>query len=354
MKNKKLKIMLFVYSAINFGDNLFVYILLKKYPEIDFYIQMQDEEYKKIYKSFKNIHFIDEPRDVNTVDVKQYDAMIYVGGSIFMESEYAIHEMKEFKNLIEICNSQNKKFFYMSSNFGPYKTNEYVDMARENFKNSGICFRDKKSYKLFEDIETVKYAPDMAFATDMPKVKKEKKSIGISVINLGIRDNLRHKQEAYEDLIKRIIIKFAKRNYKVKMFSFSQSEQDDEAIRRIFDTVPEEYKDKVGIQYFDEGIEKYLEEYAKMEYMVCTRFHSMILSLLCNQKIYNLTYNQKQDNVIKENRLFFYYKKIQDIDFLTKVRKIYFRKARKGKVKRLIKESQKQFENIESVQKERK
>ena len=89
-----------------------------------------------------------------------------------------------------------------------------------------------------------------------------------------------------------------------------------------------------------------------MEYMVCTRFHSMILSMLCKQKIYNLTYNQKHNNVIKDSHLFLFYKKIQNINFETKVRKVYFSKVRNYKLNKLIKNSQKQFENIENVKKE--
>ncbi len=349
MQQKKIKVLLYVYAAINLGDNLFVYTLLKRYPEIDFYIQVKDKEYQKIYKEFPNMHFLEEPRNVGIVDVNQYDAIIYVGGSIFMESEYAIHEMKEFNYLINQCIGKNKKFFYMSSNFGPYKTKEYLDLARENFAISGICFRDKESYELFKDIKTVRYAPDMAFSLEMPKVQKEKRSIGISIINLEHRENLKHKTAIYEDLIRRIMIKFAKRNYSVKLFSFSQFEEDDVAIKRILETLPKEYKEKISIQEFDGNIDKYLKEYAKMEYMVCTRFHSMILSILSNQKIYNLTYSKKQDNVIKDNRLFMIYQKIQDITYETKVRKLYFQKASKSKVKKIIQNSKKQFENLENV-----
>lgn len=349
MENKKIKVLLFVYAAINLGDNLFVYTLLKKYPEIDFYMQVRDEEYRSLYKGFNNIHFLDEPREVRIVDVNQYDAFIYVGGSIFMESEYAFHEMKEFNYLIRKGKEKNKPFFYMSSNFGPYQTKEYIDMARENFELSGICFRDKKSYKLFHDIKTVKYAPDMAFSLKMPQVEKEKNSIGISVINLEEREKIRHKQAPYEDLIKRIIIKFAKRDYNVTLFSFSQFEKDDIAIERIIATVPEEYREKVKVRKFEGDIDEYLKDYAKMEYMVCTRFHSMILSILCQQKIYNLTYSKKQDNVIKDNHFFWYYKKIKDINFETKVRKLYFAKVGKRKLKKVIKKSQKQFENLEKL-----
>ncbi len=350
---EKIKVLLYVYPAINLGDNLFVYTLLKRYPEIDFYMQVEDETYQKIYEKFPNMHFLKEPRNVGIVKVKEYDAIIYVGGSIFMESEYAFNEMKEFNYLINQCIGQGKKFFYMSSNFGPYKTQEYLEKARENFAISKVCFRDKESYQLFQDLETVSYAPDMAFSLKIPKVTKKKKTIGISVIDLEDREDLKDKTAIYEDLIKRIIIKFAKRNYQVKLFSFSQFQADDKAIKRILDSVPNQYKKKVTTRYFDGDIDSYLQDYAKMQYMVCTRFHSMILSILFGQKIYNITYSKKQENVILDTNLFKRYQKIKDLNYETRVRKFYFKKPAKSKVEEIIIESQKQFENLENVIKEK-
>ena len=124
------------------------------------------------------------------------------------------------------------------------------------------------------------YAPDMAFSFQTEDVKKEKKSIGISVINLTIRDELKKYEEPYNDFIKRIIIKFAKRGYKVYLFSFSKFEKDGEAIKKIISIVPEEYRNKIEVKIFRKNIKEYIKEYSKMEYMVCGRFHSMILSIL--------------------------------------------------------------------------
>ncbi len=345
----KIKILLYVYSAINLGDNLFVYTLLKRYPNIDFYIQTEDETYQNIYEKFPNMHFLKEPRNVGIVKVKDYDAIIYIGGSIFMESEYAFHEMKEFNYLINQCIGQGKKFFYMSSNFGPYKTQEYLQKARENFAISKICFRDKESYELFKDLKTVSYAPDLAFSLKMPEVKKEKNTLGISVINLEKREDLKDKTRIYEELIKKTIIQFAKKDYKIKLFSFSQFETDDKSIERIQKNIPKEYQEKVTVRYFDGDIDSYLEDYVKMEYMVCTRFHSMILSILSSQKIYNITYSKKTENVIKDSHLCRHYQRIKDLKQNTKIRKFYFKKPSKRKVKKIILESQKQFENLESV-----
>lgn len=344
------KILLFAYTKVNLGDNLFIYLLLKKYPNVDFYIHVVEKEYKEVYNNFTNLHYIYEKRDINQINIEKFDAYLYVGGSIFMESEYGMHEMKEFNKFIKKCKEHNKKFFYMSCNFGPYKTQEYLKLAKENFSLcDGICFRDKKSYNIFKDIPTVSYAPDMAFTfeIDRKKYKKEEKTIGISVISLENREKLKYLELQYNDFIKRIIIKFAKRGYKVYLFSFSQFEKDDKAIDKIIDILPDEYKERVEIVLFDSDIEEYLEKYAKMEYMVCSRFHSMILSILFRQKVYNLTYSTKQDNVIKELKLFKKYQKIKNITFETVLRKYYFKSVKQNKIEKIAKEAKRQFNNLD-------
>lgn len=193
------------------------------------------------------------------------------------------------------------------------------------------------------------YAPDMAFSFKFNKeLKKEKKSIGISVINLQIREDLKELETVYNDFIKRIIIKFAKRCYKVCLFSFSEFEKDGEAINNIINLLPEQYKNDVKVVTFNKNIDTYLEEYSKMEYMVCGRFHSMILSILFNQKIYNLTYSKKQNNVIKELRLFDRYQEIKDLKYETVLRKYYFKRVNASKLNKISKEAENQFLNLDN------
>ena len=107
------KVLLFGYSRANFGDDLFVYILTKRYPEIQFSIHIKEEKYKRPLANLSNINFIEADRDVKQVKIEEFDAFIYVGGSIFMESEYARHEMTEFNYFRGILSNGKRKFFIM-------------------------------------------------------------------------------------------------------------------------------------------------------------------------------------------------------------------------------------------------
>ena len=83
MDNKK-KILLFAYTKPNLGDNLFIYMLLKKYTNVDFYIHVVEKEYEQIYNNFTNIHFLYTGRILDEINIEEFDAYLYIGGSIFI------------------------------------------------------------------------------------------------------------------------------------------------------------------------------------------------------------------------------------------------------------------------------
>ena len=344
------KILLFVYTKLNLGDNLFVYILSKKYPDIDFYMQSKDEDYKKAFENFKNVKFINQDRLVDNIDIDFFDGYIYIGGSIFIESGYSFGELREFNKFIKKCKERNKKFFYMSCNFGPYQTEEYLELAKKNFELcDGICFRDKKSYELFKNMPNVFYGPDVVFDLGLDFKEKQRKSVGISVIDLSIRDSLKDKQPEYEDFIIRIIKKFTKRGYKVYLFSFCEFEKDEYAINRILKKVPSSDKEKIRVVNYKNNIEEFIQTYSSMKYMVATRFHSMILSMICHQKIYNLTYSTKQNNVIEDLNLFKKVENIKDLSIHTQIKKFEFKKVRRYKLKKIKEQTKEQFKFLKQI-----
>lgn len=332
MGNKK--VLIFAYSKANLGDDLFICVLTNKYKNVDFFIHVQDEMFNKAFKNYENLKILDDERLVDNVNIDDYDGFIYVGGSIFIESEYGWHEAKEFNKFIKRVKEKNKPFFYISCNFGPNKTEEYLNQIAENLKLcESVTFRDKASYNLLKEIPSVKYASDLAFSYDYTNIIKNKikNTIGISVIDLEIRENLREKVGIYDDYIKRISIKFAKRGYKVYLISFCAFENDEVAIERILKSIPEEYKENVDVLLYRGDLEKFLEEYSKINYMVCTRFHSLVLSAIFKQKIYNLIYSNKTQNFIKDYNLFKKIDRIDELQYNTYLRKYHFKRLNRLK-----------------------
>jgi colanic acid/amylovoran biosynthesis protein len=158
------KVFVMAYLRKNFGDDLFVKMLLEKYKNIDFYIKSDKDEFVDILDKYDNLHVLygkDTDEELYNSDVNEYDAYIYIGGSIFMEGGSSYNLSEKFYDFVKRCKENNKPFCYISCNYGPYQTQEYFELSQKDFKEcTDICFRDRYSYNLFSDIESVELIDD--------------------------------------------------------------------------------------------------------------------------------------------------------------------------------------------------
>ena len=295
------------YARQNLGDDLFIYMLLKKYPETKFYINIEKPEHAKLFESFENITiYQDVGRKLTKENANEYDGYIYIGGSIFMEGIGANYTVTEqLLSFMQECKKQEIPFHYVSSNFGPYNTEGYLNLTKEVMKNcASVHFRDKYSSDLFSEVPTVYYAPDLAFSYIPEKIEIKPNSIGISVIDLSIRPKLIEYKDNYYNILIENIKDYIGNGKNVTLFSFCKHEGDERAIEELVKRLPVDIKEKVNILNYDGDIEYFLREYSKMEYVICSRFHAMILSAIMNQKCQILSYSNKFDNVINDLELF--------------------------------------------------
>ena len=299
-----MKIYLFAYTKTNLGDDLFLYILLNRYKSIDFYINIQEKDRNsKFIQSFENLHLVDG-EDKYNVNIEDYDAFIYIGGSIFMENDISIKKLYRLNKLIRDCKNINIPFYYISSNFGPYYTEEYYDLACNTFEFcEDVCFRDRASKKLFEDKKSTRYAPDLVFTLNKKSKEKIKGSVGISLIDTKNREKLQNSEEQYISFLVKNICYLIEQGKKIYLYSFCEYEGDNNCSNKVLKQLPEEYKNSVIEVIYKGETEEYINLYSKMEYAICTRFHSMILSTIFRQKLMVISYSNKISNVFKELKL---------------------------------------------------
>ena len=308
-----MNIYLIAYTKNNLGDDLFTTMLVSKYPEINFDINIEEMQYTKSLRNFSNVNIINEKRNLNKINVNKYDAIVYVGGSIFMEKNNGLQRLKDFNKFIKHAKHNNVPFYYISCNFGPYETEEYLEVAKDTFSYcEDVCFRDKYSYDLFKDIKTVRYAPDLILSYEFNNIEKKEDTIGISIIDLNIRKDLINIKSKYIEMIKNNINKYQAEGKEVYLFSFCKYEGDENAINDIYNLV--DNKEKLKIVKYNGDIEEFLNIYSQMEYMICSRFHSMIISTRLKQKMLILSYSKKIDNVIKDMNWNLNIKKLTDIN----------------------------------------
>lgn len=342
------KVFIMAYLRKNLGDDLFVKMLLEKYKNLDFYIKYDKPEYLDILNNYENLHVLygkDTDEELYISDVNEYDAYVYIGGSIFMEGGLSYNLSEKFYDFMKRCKENNKPFCYISCNYGPYQTQEYFELSRKNFAEcTDICFRDLYSYNLFSDIETVRYAPDYAFSYKLPDVQKIKDSVGISVIDLGIREDLRPKSDSYIKFLCKNITNYINSGKDVYLYSFCEYEGDEVTIDKIMSNFPGETK--IHVVKYDGDIDKYLEKYTQMEYMICARFHAMILSTVAKQKIFVMSYSKKVDRVIEDLELNLPIMHFNELDEKHDLLLENFKAVEDEKIQKITKDAEKQDEAI--------
>ena len=345
------KFFILAYARQNLGDDLFIYMLLRKYPEIQFFINIEKTEHAKLFENYENVTiYQDVGRKLTKENANEYDGYIYIGGSIFMEGigvNYTVTE--QLLSFMQECKKQEIPFHYVSSNFGPYETEGYLNLTKEIIQNcASVHFRDKYSSDLFSEVSTVHYAPDLAFTYIPEKTEKKANSVGISLIDLNIRPKLIAYIDNYYDMLVSNIKDYINQGKSVTLFSFCKHEGDERAIEEMVKRLPINIKEKVNILNYDGDIEYFLREYSKMEYVICSRFHAMILSAIMNQKCKILSYSDKFDNVINDLGLFT--NKILHFDEIcsdTKISLSEFQEVDMGKIQLIRKEATKQLEGVE-------
>ena len=347
MKN----ILLIAYIKENLGDDLFVKMLVEKYPMYNFFMRLQSSKYIGKLADLPNleISIVDDLNDkLYSSNVQDFDAYIYIGGSIFMETGTVYKHSEEFYQFIQKCKKNNRPFYYISCNYGPYMTQEYFNYSQKIFADcKDVCFRDIASYNMFKELPSIRYAPDFAFNYIPNQIEKKPNSIGISVIDLLPRKDLKNKHEQYINSLITNIKNYIATDKTVYLYSFCKFEGDENTMNSILEKFSN-HPNIVPIRY-DGDIDKFLNTYSKMEYFICTRFHSAILSCIFKQKIQILSYSKKINNVINDLKFQLPITDISNISDSTNFNLSDFRVVDDIKLKNAIQEAKHQVDGINSL-----
>lgn len=311
------KVFLYAYDKVNLGDDLFVHTIARRYPEIEFYIWT--EQYNKVtFKETSNINVLDKNswyvrfmKKVwksfgfwyKTSYEKRCDAVVYIGGSIFIE----------YENWREILSwwdyeAEQYPFYVLGANFGPYKSEEYRQSLKKIYdKMRDVCFRDIYSYGLFHECSTVRYAPDILFSCKLKNNKKLKKRIFISVINCakkaeGKNNNLLECERTYVENIIGLTEKYIRCGYSVILASFCRAEGDEETVNNIFSVVRRNMGvSHLGKMFYDgTNLKKMLQLLGESEYIIASRFHAVVLGIAAERPIFPFVYSDKTVRILRD------------------------------------------------------
>lgn len=309
------KIFLYAYDKINFGDDLFIRTIANRYPNVKFYLWSKKYN-KKTFWNIKNLKVV--AQDSKKLDLlvqihpslfsrykshleRKCDAVVYIGGSIFIEYE----NWKQILTWWE-WEATNRNFYVLGANFGPYKTDAYREKFAEIFSDvTDICFRDKYSLKLFSDVKSVRYAPDILLGYEFSSIVP-KKQVFISVIDCTVRnsvmDRISDKEELYLDLLTCYIKEYSKNGYDIILSSFCKAENDEINVEKLLNIV-KKHKITTNISvknYNGSNFDKILLSINESEVIIASRFHATILGFAAKRAVIPVVYSDKTINVLND------------------------------------------------------
>lgn len=311
----KRKILVDAYFAQNLGDDLFLKVLFDRYPNVIFHLLTANKNYSKLFRIYKNVKIIKSlclnlgNLTYNLFDkihnrflkYKNYDALVIIGGSIFMETKNWKDSLMAREYLPEKIKNIDRKTYILGANFGPFEDEQYPKEYMEFFaKFDDVCFRDTYTYNLFKDLGNVRYAPDIVFNLEKEDSLQKKNVIGFSVIDIQNRNGLKDYHNKYIKKIGDIIKRCVEHGYNIKLFSFCEREGDMRAINLLLKGLDPLYKEHIQVVNYGEDIDFFLDEFKSCISVVGTRFHSVILGLLFDQNVFPIIYSDKTFNVLKD------------------------------------------------------
>src|SRR5690606_16057274 len=260
-----MKVFVKLFTSLNLGEDLFLKILLERYPTIEFVVPAPNV-YKKVFGEYKNLNIIINPYNQHkafyykvlsslerTLFAKSYvmriekkarqmasnknhkaDAFLAIGGSIFMQPRtLPIYFDIEYYKMVK---KYFKNTFFIGCNFGPFKNIEYKKGFSEVFSEANdVCFREKYSWELFSELENVRCKPDVVFGLEVPAYKKKPGTVGFSIITPRNKVNKKKYIKKYAELIEF----YRSKGYEVFLFSFCKTQGDELIINSIVDLLKE-------------------------------------------------------------------------------------------------------------------
>ena len=306
------RVFLYAYDKQNLGDDLFVHTITRRYPHVQFYM-WSDRKNREVFSSLPNLKVIDKDslfvrflkklRPSLAVRYKSFwekrcDAVVYIGGSIFME----------YPNWAQICSwweneAKNRPFYVLGANFGPYHTEAYRQKMEEIFRDCrDVCFRDKYSARLFPGI--ARQAPDILFGYPMPKATVKPNQVFVSVINCVGRDgshDLQAHDSRYVANMASLLQQLLAEGKELILASFCKEEGDEEGIRKILAAMGAENDPRVRVLYYDgTNADTLTTAISESAGVIATRFHATILAMAAGRPVLPILYSDKTKHVLED------------------------------------------------------
>lgn len=238
-------------------------------------------------------------------------------------------------------------YYIIGANFGPYRSPEFVGIVKNIVKDAKyVCFRDKPSYEVFQDIPTAHLASDVVFSLNTANYPaKTTKSVVFSMIDCSHRFT-GEVLDTYELEMLKLTQQFVDDGYTITYMSFCKAQNDLRAIRRIVSKASKELQGAISIYSYEGNMDEALSVIASCEVVVAARFHATILGLVFGKKVLPIIYSNKTAAVLKDIG---FTGAVFDLTERNKLAEIKIDELKKTPIHRQVLGSRKQFEELDKV-----
>ena len=291
------KLFVRAYFQSNLGDDLFVLTLLRRYPEVTFYLYALGEN-QNAFRGEPNAvlpnawdrlrrkltYVLRLPRK-EAFDGQGLDGIAAIGGSVFWEGA-PLADLNGSTCLMG-CNCEDS----------------YSDAYREKLAQAlagvySCCFRDRHSYALFRQIPTVRQAPDVLYGWPARQMPCPGSGIGISLVGRkGVFQN-EAAREDYYSTVAELCDLCAGQGIPVRLLGFCAPEGDGEAMEAVKRRVSN--PGALSCTLYRGDPEEMLEQMNRCQTILATRFHAMILGWVLGKNVVPVIYSSKQTHVLED------------------------------------------------------
>lgn len=295
-------ILLEAYLDSNFGDDLFVHMLLQRYPEHQFELMTSASQHVEFSRpNLTKIDYLDAESHL-----ERYGAYIFVGGDFF--SPLADH-ISRYRRAHAVKENGGHVFILGCNLSRTYTEEEYRQVNAVFSQADVVSFRDEVSYSQclahMRDVHAVCSA-DMSFLLH-EELRELSRSVGAEGV-LGI--SIRKKMESEKDGTCAVYIRKMrdiaqehlnqdKRN-KVAFLAFSTGDWDDrKTAEDIIKLLPKDLVSRTSVLAYDGDIGWFIANILQCSSFICTRFHSLCIAILLGRPFVPISYEVKIENILK-------------------------------------------------------
>lgn len=229
-------------------------------------------------------------------EIKNSDFVILGGGNAVFDLSPYSKSVYNIELIMDAAKKHNKLVFVTSIGMGPFKKEKQVEASVKVISQADyITVRDKKTKSYFDKylVENVFQSIDPVFRYPLLNFNKLKNSviteIGINVMDLRFNKNSDVEVSNYHNSIVKLVNELSK-NKRYNITLFVSEPRDKNALLEIYDAV----KMLDNVRKEEIIIPKDLFNlYEKLDLIIGTRMHSMIIGLVCGIPVIGISWQQK-------------------------------------------------------------